>query len=85
MVLGWILRAGFEESCGLIRELDLGCGGRVRGLCWRGLELALVGRLFSGSSGHIVGLELGVGASLDTLESGLGILSSSLLEVAETE
>lgn len=29
MVLGWILRAGFEESCGLIRELDLGCGGRV--------------------------------------------------------
>lgn len=58
---------------------------QIRGLCWRGLELALVGRLFSGSSGHIVGLELGVGASLDTLESGLGILNSSLLEVAETE
>lgn len=58
---------------------------QIRGLGWRELELALVGRLFSGSSGHIGGLELDVGASLDTLESGSGILNSSLLEVAETE
>lgn len=89
MVLGWTLRAGFEETCGLIREVGSGLWGmglpQIRGLGWRELDLALVGRLFSGSSGHIGGPELGVGASLDTLESGLRILNSSLLEVTETK
>lgn len=72
-----------------IGRLDLDCGEwvypRLEGWFGREKDLPLVGRLFKGSSGHIRGLGLGMGASLDTLWSGLGILNWSLLEVAETE
>lgn len=89
MVLGWILKAGFGEFCGLIKEAGSGLQGmglpRIGGMVWRELDLALVGRFLRGSSGHIGGLELDMGASPDTFGNGLEILNWSLLEVAETE
>lgn len=89
MVLGWILKAGFGEFCGLIKEAGSGLQGmglpHIGGMVWRELDLALVGRFLRGSSGHIGGLELDMGASPDTFGNGLEILNWSLLEVAETE
>lgn len=52
---------------------------QIGGLAWRELDLALVGKSFRGSCGHIRGLGLGMGASLDTQGSGLGILNWYLL------
>lgn len=81
VVWGWILTAGFGETCGLLRKAGSGLWGtglpEMGGLLWRDLDLTPVGRLFRGSSDPIGGLGLDMGASLDTLGDGLGILNWS--------